>query len=94
MVLQGIMWLLQGHDVHVVSTTVASMAASLMIRHQLLMTLEAAVPKASPPGAVYLHRYVFNLCEADLTAAVRDLSAAACNGRLHVLVDEASFERR
>ena len=94
LVLQGLRWLLQGHDVHVVSTRSATLASSVMIQHQLQMTLKADGKAHRDAGAVRLHRYDLYVSEADVDAAVRDLSAAVKEGHLHVIVDEASFENK
>ena len=86
-------WLREGHDVHIVSAHMATMAASLLVRHQLQTTLRAQTAPGVTAGAVYVHYYDFINSEHDVTAAVNDLSAAAQEGQLHVLVDEANFGR-
>ena len=96
--------MIEGHDVHVVSTRSATLAASTVIHHQLQMTLLAdptvsrrprADPTAShPPGTVHLHKYDFYVREKDVDVAVTKLCEAANGGQLHVLVDEASFENK
>ena len=92
LVLMGLRWLLQGNRVHVVSTDPTSLAASLMIQHQLEETL-AADPTARTPGTVSHHSYDFNR-EADVAACLRALVAAAGAGTLHVLMDEVDFAYR
>ena len=85
--LQGLRQLRQGRDVDIVSTRPESLAANVMIQHQLQMTL-LADPSASPaPGTVWLHQYNFRR-ESDVDKAVRDLSVRG--GPLCVLVDEAT----
>ena len=87
LVLQGLRQLRQGRDVDIVSTRPESLAANVMIQHQLEMTL-LADPSAFPaPGTVRLHRYNFRQ-ESDVDKAVRDLSVRG--GRLCVLMDEAT----
>ena len=85
LVLQGLRWLLQGHDVHVISKDHASLATSLMIQHQLQMTLRAD-PTASPtPGAVWLHDFTR---KSDIDSAFSDLLGAVRKDTLCVLMDE------
>ena len=92
LVLQGLKWARQGHDVDVVSLHPDSRAANVMIQHQLQMTLSAD-PAASPtPGTVRLHQYDFEE-ESDVDRAVRDLSLSVRGGPLCVLVDEAVADR-
>ena len=77
----------QGRDVDIVSTHPGSLAANVMLQHQLQMTL-LADPSASPaPGTVRLHQYDFRQ-ESDVDKAVRDLSVRG--GPLCVLMDEAT----
>ena len=85
--LQGLRQLRQGRDVDIVSTRPESLAANVMIQHQLQMTL-LADPSASPaPGTVRLHQYDFRQ-ESDVDKAVRDLSVRG--GPLCVLMDETT----
>ena len=87
LVLQGLRQLRQGRDVDIVSTHPDSLAANVLIQHQLEMTL-LADPSASPaPGTVRLHQYNFRQ-ESDVDKAVRDLSVR--DGPLCVLMDEAT----
>ena len=89
LVLQGLKWARQGHDVDVVSLHPESRAANVMIQHQLQMTLSAD-PAASPtPGTVRLHQYDFEE-ESDVDRAVRDLLSSVRGDRLYVLMDEAT----
>ncbi|XP_070183021.1 uncharacterized protein [Littorina saxatilis] len=91
LVLQGSRWLLQGHDVQVVSTDYISRAASRMIAGQLGMALSADPTPPPTPGSVILHLYDFTNREADVQQAVTDLLARVKDGQLHVLLDEALF---
>ena len=94
LVLMGLRWLLQGNSVHVVSTNPFTLAASLMIQHQLEESL-AADPTALTPGTVILHRYDFLKSVNDVAVCVSELlTAAEQTGRLHVLMDEALFSQR
>ena len=87
LVLQGLRQLRHGCDVDIVSTRPESLAANVMIQHQLQMTL-LADPSASPaPGTVRFHQYDFNK-KSDVDKAVRDLSVRG--GPLCVLMDEAT----
>ncbi|XP_070207914.1 uncharacterized protein [Littorina saxatilis] len=91
LVLQGLRWLLQGHDVQVVSTLYTSRAASRMIAGQLGMALSADPTPPPTPGSIALHHYDFHNREADVQQAVTDLVARVKDGQLHVLLDEALF---
>ena len=86
LILQGLKWARKGHDVHIVSKDPDSLAVSLMIQHQLQMTLSAH-PTASPKaGTVRLHQYVLT----DFDRAVSDLLSAVHDDTLCVLFDEAN----
>ena len=88
LVLQGLTWARRGHDVQVVSSYPASLAASVMIQHQLQMTLRDD-PSAFPtPGTVQLHQYNFDV-ESDVDRAVSDLLSAVKGDTLCILMDEA-----
>ena len=88
LVLQGLRQLRQGRDVDIVSTHPDSLAANVMIQHQLEMTLPAD-PSASPaPGTVRLHTYDFRQ-ESDMDRCVRELTAGQ-RDTLCVLMDEAN----
>ena len=89
LVLQGLKWARQGHDVDVVSLHPDSRAANVMIQHQLQKTLSAD-PTASPtPGTVRLHQYNIN-SGSDVFRVVSDLLSGVRHGPLCVLMDEAS----
>ncbi|KAK7089165.1 hypothetical protein V1264_024226 [Littorina saxatilis] len=93
LVLQGGRWLLQGHDVQVVSTDNDSRAASRMVAGQLEMALSADPTPPPTPGAVVRHHYNFFNRETDVQQAVTDLLARVkADGQLHVLLDEADFD--
>ncbi|XP_070199053.1 uncharacterized protein [Littorina saxatilis] len=93
LVLQGVRWLRQGHDVHVISTLYTTRAVSTSIKQQLEMSLSAG-PTPLTPGSVSYHLYdIFNR-EGDVDQAVTDLVASVKNGQLHVLIDEVSFDSR
>ncbi|XP_070206605.1 uncharacterized protein [Littorina saxatilis] len=92
LVLQGFRWLLQGHDVQVVSTDYDSRAASRMVAGQLEMALSADPTPPPTPGAVVRHHNDFFNSDADVQQAVTDLLAQVKDGQLHVLLDEARFD--
>ena len=96
LVLQGLRWLRQGYNVHVVSTRHGAMAASLMIQHQLQMTLRGEETTASPsPGTVVFHSYDFYDSDADVNRAVFDLVSVSSSGEtMCVLLDEIQFDER
>ena len=96
LVLMGLRWLRQGHDVYVFSPYPESRAASYMIRHQLLMTLREShtASTTTAPGDVKLQLYDFHDGEAEFARAVEDLSKAAQGGTLRILMDEAGFGSR
>ncbi|XP_070201236.1 uncharacterized protein [Littorina saxatilis] len=94
LVLQGLRWLRQGHDVHVLSTRYNTRAVSTSIKQQLEMSLSAGPTPSVTPGSVSYHRYDIWNREADVEQAVTDLLACVENGHLHVLIDEASFHSR
>ncbi|KAK7098181.1 uncharacterized protein [Littorina saxatilis] len=94
LVLQGVRWLRQGHDVHVISTLDTTRAVSTSIKQQLQMSLSAGPTPSLTPGSVSYHLYdIFNR-EGDVDQAVTDLVACVKNGQLHVLIDEVSFDSR
>ena len=130
LILMGLKWLLEGQDVHVISTRPASLAASQVMYYQLSMTVKAyrsSEPRpqrtaasssagaataagtadggagagaadggggaAAAAAAVHLHRFDFYK-EGDVDEAIRDLTAAAKEGQLHVLMEEAVFSDR
>ncbi|XP_070202836.1 uncharacterized protein [Littorina saxatilis] len=91
LVLQGVRWLRQGHDVHVLSTRHTTRSVSTSITQQLGMSLRAGPTPSMTPGSVSFHQYDFFNREEDVDKAVTDLVACIKIGHLHVLVDEAVF---
>ena len=89
LVLQGLRWARQGRNVDVVSIEPDTLAASLMIKHQLQMTLSADSMTSRTPGTVRLHQYDFSR-QSDVDRAVRDLLSLVQHDTLCVLVDEAN----
>ena len=79
--------MLQGQDVDIVSGSTNSLAASLMMQHQLQMTLHANSTASPAPGTAWLRQYDFG-DDSDVDTAVSDLSSVVCGGTLCVLVDE------
>ena len=95
LVLQGLRWARQGRNVDVVSIDPDTLAASLMIQHQLQVTLSADSTTSPTPGTVRLHQYDFLRHESDVDRAAKDLLSVVQGDTLCVLVDEASdFCRR
>ena len=90
MVLQGLRWARQGRDVDVVSIDPDTLAASLMIQHQLQVTLSADSTTSPTPGTVRLRQYDFRRHKSDVDRAVKDLLSVVQGDTLCVLVDEAS----
>ena len=87
LVLQGLRWLQQGHDVHIISADPACLAASIMMRRQLQKTLRADSTASPTPGTVRLHQYHLAM-EPDLFRVVSDLLSLVRGGTLCVLMDE------
>ena len=87
LVLQGLEWARQGHDVDVVSLEPHSLAANVMIQHQLQKTLSADPTTSPTPGTVRLHKYNIN-SGSDLDRVVSDLLSGVRHGTLCVLMDE------
>ena len=90
LVLQGLRWARQGRDVDVVSIDPDTLAASLMIQHQLQVTLSADSTTSPTPGTVRLHQYDLHRNKSDVDRAVKDLLSVVQGDTLCVLVDEAS----
>ena len=80
----------KGLDVDVVSIRPDTLAASLMIQHQLQMTLSADAAASPTPGTVRLRQYDFFRHKSDVGRAVRDLLSMVKDDTLCVLIDEAS----
>ena len=94
LVLQGLRWARQGRDVDVVSIDPDTLAASLMVQHQLQVTLSADSTTSPTPGTVRFHQYDFLRNESDVYRAVKDLLSVVQGDTLCVLVDEASDLKR
>ena len=92
MVLQGLKWAREGHDVHVVSSSPYSLAISIMIQHQLKITLSTGSTAKSTQGTVKLHEYDLRNNEAN--EAVSELLSAVKRDKLCVLMDEAYVSSR
>ena len=73
LVLQGLRWARQGRNVDVVSIEPDTLAASLMVQHQLQVTLSADSTTSPTPGTVRLHQYDLRRHESDVDRAVKDL---------------------
>ena len=87
LVLQGLKWARQGHDVDVVSLQPYSLAANVMIQHQLQVTLSADPTTSPTPGTVRLHQY--NIPGgSNVDRVVSDLLSGVRHGTLCVLMDE------
>ncbi|XP_025091212.1 uncharacterized protein LOC112562280 isoform X2 [Pomacea canaliculata] len=91
LVLMGLQWLREGHDVHVVSTWRESRAVSYLIEKQLNHTLAAGgrtEGDGEGEGKVYRHDY--DLVDKDTPeGAAKELATHATNGSLYVIADEA-----
>ena len=88
LVLQGLKWARQGHDVDVVSLGPDSLAANVMIQHQLQMTLRADPTTSPKQGTVRLHQN--NIPGwLNVDRVVSDLLSGVRHGPLCVLMDEA-----
>ena len=87
LVLQGLGWLRQGHDVDVVVTHPSRLAANVMIQHQMQMTLRADPTTSPTPGTVRLHQY--NIPGVPyVDRVISDLLSGVRHGTLCVLMDE------
>ena len=80
----------QGHDVDVVSIRPDTLAVSLLIQHQLQMTLSADLATSRTQGTVWFHQYDFLRQQSDVDRAVRDLLPVVKDDTLCVLIDEAT----
>ncbi|XP_070206743.1 uncharacterized protein [Littorina saxatilis] len=90
LILMGLKWLLDGHNVHVISTRPASLASSQVMYYQLNMTQQSYTETNEKKAVVHLHR--FNFYEkSEVDRAIGDLTAASLGGKLHVLMEEAVF---
>ncbi|XP_025080978.1 uncharacterized protein LOC112556317 [Pomacea canaliculata] len=85
--MMGIKWLLGGHHVYIVSTWTISHAASIMLYHLLLQTVNTQQSAGVSPGQPHLLQYKLD-DRQDVEKAVNDLSQAASGGSLYVIADE------
>lgn len=89
MVLMGLQWLRQGHDVFVLGVDEYSRAASHLIYRQLRATLRADPSVTSALGTPRLLLYDFLKNETDVVHALQTLTEAMASSQtLHVLCDE------
>ena len=92
LVLKALDWLRQGADVHVVSTWAGSLAASVMIVHQVKHLAEASARQR-----IQLHRCDLKVGQGDVPAEVTkqvEMFLRKAQGRrLHVIIDEACSGR-
>lgn len=87
LLLMGSEWLRCGHDVYVVSSWIETLAASTMLFHLLLATVEKLRRAGQSPGQVHFLKYDG---EQGMEEMVNDLSQLAKEDTLHVLEDEIS----
>nr|KAG5693114.1 hypothetical protein BaRGS_014064 [Batillaria attramentaria] len=81
--IKGRQWRDMDKDVHLLSSHPKSFAATSLIEHQLLASLTASTPRR-----VHVHKYDFSHGK-DVDTAVDELAAAAKDGELYVIADEA-----
>lgn len=95
--LQGMQWLHEGKDVHVVSIQDNSRAASILMEHLLTQNLRPAVPDTGDDALravyadvpkVYRHAFNFDSHKGDVDSAVDRLAQVARDGRIYILADE------
>ena len=91
LVMVGLQWLRQGHDVHVVCTSLAAIAVSRLIYHQLTMTLREDPTTPPTAGTVHFHLFDLHSGDSEVARAVTTLVAASRGQQLHILMDEAVF---
>ncbi|XP_025103291.1 uncharacterized protein LOC112569646 [Pomacea canaliculata] len=89
----AIEWLRCGHHVYIVSTWRGSRAASIMLYHLLLQTVNTQQSSGVSHGQLHLLQYDLHDGEA-VIKAVNDLSRAARGGKLYVITDEVESELR
>lgn len=87
--LMGTEWLRRGHHVYVVSTWEESRAACCMLLHVLQQTVNTRLRGRANPDRLHLRQ--FDLAKEDVEEVVRDLTKAALEGTLYVIVDEAGM---
>lgn len=87
LLLKATEWLRCGDDVYVVSTWSGSRAASSMLYHLLLQTVQIIQTPGTPLGQPRLLLYDFEV--EHVKKAVNDLSQETRGGSLHVIAEEA-----
>lgn len=93
LILQGVRWLQQKHGIHIVSTWDKSVAASILLEHQIKETLREYSGKTSPVS-VSTYRYNF-YNDDEVNTAISDLcQKAMTEHHLNVIVDEAGPDHR
>ncbi|XP_025113321.1 uncharacterized protein LOC112575586 [Pomacea canaliculata] len=89
----AIQWLRCGHHVNVVSICIESRAASIMLYHLLLQTVNTQQSAGVSRGQPHLLLYEIDGVKS-LKKALRDLSRAANGGALYVIADEVAGSYR
>lgn len=89
LVLQGARWLLQGHDVQVVSTRYSTRAVNRMITEQLDLSLRLDPTLSPRTGVVSYCQY--NIYSDCIDNVVNDLLGHVKDGSLYILLDEVDF---
>ena len=92
LVLKAVRWLLAGWDVHVLSWRVGARAASLLA----CLMVEASLRghPTSPRGALHPHLGLDLARQDGVDSLVADLTAAAAQAPILVIIDEADFGNR
>nr|KAG5692147.1 hypothetical protein BaRGS_020695 [Batillaria attramentaria] len=92
LVIMALVWLRDGHDVHVLSLRPGSLAMALLMCHQLRMTLKSDRGSFVKAGRVRFHYFdLVNQLE-DVEKVLETLvSASQESEELHVIMDEAEF---
>lgn len=90
LLLKGIQWLRQGHDVHVVSTGWWSIVSCSMLCHLLLQIKRKLQADNVATGQLHLVEFDF---EKDMDTAMATLSDVMKKGPLYVIADEARPEK-
>lgn len=79
--LKGMQWLKAGHDVHIVSTSKYSRAASYMLEHHLVQSKSRTL-------CVHRHGFDFTNNAEDIGTAISQLERASRDGQLCIIADE------
>ncbi|KAK7094190.1 uncharacterized protein [Littorina saxatilis] len=97
LVLQGLRWLLEGHDVQVVSARNVNWAIGRVITEQLRLSLQMSLSAdqtpSTTPGEVTYYQYDFRERGEDVEKALTELTACVKDGQLHLLMDEATLSK-